>query len=519
MRYVPVLSLAAIHVFGPATLALADEVTLSSPDGLVSLVGELVFYDDTGYLIQVGEAQFKVARELVNCFGATCPEIERRDADIVLRGSDTLGEELIAILIDGYATEYSLGISENVALSADTVQFVVNEEYGEGDEFLVFEVQAAGSTTGMQALIDDQTDIAMSSRPANPEEIARIADQGRGNLLDINQDYVVGVDSIVVIVSPENPVDSISLTALADIYSGRITNWAQLGGSDLPIRVYSRPEASGTRGVFESKVFLRGETLLPGASVVSSNSDIREGVVADPAAIGYVSSYSVLGAKPLDLVLSCGIAIPATDFAAKAEEYPLERRLRLYTDNSPRTEHMQDFLEYAISTASDGLIRKGGFIDLGVTIDADALDARLFDNSAAAEGASAVRVLSEMEADLRGAVRLSTTFRFLPGSSQLDNKAQRDIRRLIDFLALPENAGKEVILVGFTDSVGSFAANLNLAQSRAAVALEAIRFHPDSTKVRGVAMRSTGYGELAPVGCNDTFDGRDRNRRVEVWLR
>ncbi|MEO0914414.1 MAG: phosphate ABC transporter substrate-binding/OmpA family protein [Pseudomonadota bacterium] len=347
-----------------------------------------------------------------------------------------------------------------------------------------------------------------------------IAEQGRGDLLSLEQEHVIAVDSILIIVSPGNPVDALTMDQAGRIFSGEITNWAEVGGPDTPISVYTRSEASGTRGVFTGQVLRPIEAeMAADAVVVGGNREMADKVVADAGGIGYVGFASLRDAKPLDLVAQCGIKMKATTFGAKTEEYPLERRLRLFVDNRPLPDMAGELIAFAESSAADGLVRKAGFIDLGVEVASAGLDRdRLMEAALASEDAVALRLLRTMMLELGEAERLSTTFRFNPGSVELDNKAQRDVSRVIEFLARPEHAGRELVFVGFTDADGSFQANAALSEGRAAVAMEAVRNHPDFAKLSGFRMRALGFGELAPVGCNETFDGRKRNRRVELWL-
>ncbi|MEL6839342.1 MAG: OmpA family protein, partial [Pseudomonadota bacterium] len=113
--------------------------------------------------------------------------------------------------------------------------------------------------------------------------------------------------------------------------------------------------------------------------------------------------------------------------------------------------------------------------------------------------------------------RLSTTFRFRTGSSQLDERGRIDKERLIDYLAT-QPAGTEVVMVGFTDDVGQFDGNLGLSQSRAAQVAEEVR-EAGGSRLSSVTVTSLGFGEIAPSGCNTSDEGRRINRRVEVWIK
>ncbi len=516
-----VTKLSAVALLCLCTTAHAGQVHLESPDGSIAFDGELEGFDGNFYFLRTSIGELRIDKATVSCEGADCPQIERPRADLVVRGSDTVGDELMPLLIEGYANRYGAAVTDRQSVEADTISLIVNEDEGTGDEMLVAEVQAAGSSTGFRALIDGNANIAMSSRPARSKEVRAILDQGRGNILDLSQEYIIAVDSILTIISPANPVDELTMEQVAGLFSGRITNWTEVGGPNMPVTVYTRPETSGTRGVFATQVLKPNNAeMFSGAEVVSSNREMSDRVTSDAGGIGYVGFASQREAKSVDLVASCGIRMAANAFSAKTEEYPLERRLRLFVDKSDLDAHTRGLLDFAISEDAEGLVRKAGFIDLGVTVSEESLNAeRLLDVAKQSQDPYALVLLCNMLIDLDGANRLSTTFRFASGSAALDNKSVRDLGRMVHFLGRPENRGKEVIIVGFTDSDGAFSANVALAEGRAAVVREALLNHPDAGELAGLRIRSTGYGELSPVGCNEDFLGRKRNRRVEIWIR
>lgn len=511
----------AASIMTMATAAAAQEVVLSSTDGSINLTGELVSYDDETYSIRSTLGLMSISRSDVSCDGEACPKVAFDSADLYIRGSDTVGEELMPLLVEGYFGKSRAAISKREELGDRTVNLVINDDFGSGEKLSTIAVQSAGSTTGFTALIDGQTDISMSSRPARGREIRELSGQGRGDLLSLGQEYIVAVDSIILVVSPENGVDELSVEQAAQIFSGQITNWADLGGPNVAINVYSRPDTSGTRGVFDGQILAPfDDELTAEAKIVGGNDEMADLVTADPGGIGYVGFAYARDAKPVDLIASCGIRMSATPFAAKTEEYILQRRLRLFTDNADLPEHAQALLDFAVSEDADGLVRKAGFIDLGVDLDDSGLDLeQLLQDAIAAEDPVALRLLRTMTGELDNASRLSTTFRFEVGSALLDNKAQRDVDRVVHFLARPENQGREALIVGFTDADGAFSANAALSEARAQVVLNTLQNHPEAEKLAGLDMTVSGYGELSPVGCNDTLRGRQSNRRVEVWLR
>lgn len=501
--------------------AFAAQVQLRSPDGAMTLSGDLQDSDDSTFVIKTEIGEIRVARDKVECFGDACPQEEEFSAGLTIRGSDTIGDELMPLLLEGYAVHLGGAVDDRKQVGADTNAMTLVGEDGFGEDLVVAQVQAAGSSTGLKALIEQRTDIAMSSRPARESEVTAIARQGRGNILDLSQEYIIGVDSILAIVSPDNPVDALSMDQMAGIFSGRIRNWSEVGGPNLPITVVTRPETSGTRGVFENAILSpAGLAMSPDAVVLGSNTEITTMVAETPGAIGYAGFAYKNNTKELDLVSSCGITMSASAFSAKTEEYPLQRRLRLFTDNGVLAEHTRGLLNFAISQDADPYVQKAGFIDLSVEADTGGIDSEHVYTMASAGGeAAAFEAIGRMMNELRDAERLSTTFRFISGSSQLDNKSRRDLARMVEFLERPENRDREVIVAGFTDSVGNFYFNEDLSRKRAQTVTNALIAEAARNGLRGLNLRATGYSELSPVGCNTDDLGRARNRRVEIWVR
>jgi phosphate transport system substrate-binding protein len=497
---------------------LADEIALKSADGTVNLVGEFVEFKDDNYVIRTGLGDLRISASRVRCEGEACPSFDTATADIQIAGSDTVGLGMMPLLLSGFASH--LNAEASVITTATKGQILASfvGDGGFGDEMESYLVTSTSSGDAFKTLLDGTAQLGMSSRRIRPAEARELRDNGAGNMVSAAQEHVIAVDSLVVITNPSNPIKELTLDQLRGVYSGAITNWSELGGEDAAIVMVGRADGSGTRAVFEDRVFGEEEaTLVAGALIGEGNSDIAALVNEDPHAIGYVGYAFQRGAKALSLVNECGITMTPDAFSAKTEEYALQRRLYLYNRSDNVDAAAQDFLDYSVSLDADGVIAKAGFIDLGISRRGQALDgdrARgLLDPSVDAyEGG----VMREMLAEMVDYDRLSTTFRFSTGSSRLDERGLLDMARLADYLgAQPE--GTKVRFVGFTDGVGAFDANRTLSESRATqVMAELATFAGE--RVNGLDLGAEGFGEVAPSACNIDENGRAINRRVEVWI-
>jgi len=124
-----------------------------------------------------------------------------------------------------------------------------------------------------------------------------------------------------------------------------------------------------------------------------------------------------------------------------------------------------------------------------------------------------------MVQELITADRLSLTFRFKIASARLDTRAKADLQRLVEMMSGSQLENKEVILVGYTDSVGPSESNSVLSQLRSGQVLNELVAALPEDRARTSRVKSIGYGEMSPLGCNETANGRRINRRVEVWVR
>jgi phosphate transport system substrate-binding protein len=227
-------------------------------------------------------------------------------------------------------------------------------------------VTGGGSGTGIAALINGTVGIANASRQIKSEEIETAESNGVEPL-----EHVIARDAIAVIVNPENPVDKLTLQQIADIYSGKITNWRDVGGDDRPIVRLSRETNSGTHVYFLETVLRLGnkedKTLFSMDTLLLPSS---EGIIAEvrqnPNAIG----YDGLGYVPHDLKM---IAISETEGGAYVlpsiptvndKTYPIARDLYMYTDGQPQGA-LKDYLDWILSSEAQEIVAELGFVPVG----------------------------------------------------------------------------------------------------------------------------------------------------------
>jgi phosphate transport system substrate-binding protein len=514
------VALGATFAVGGVLLPLsgqAEEVTLKSADGTVNLVGEFIDFKDDSYVLRTALGDLRVAASRVRCEGAACPTFETAAADVRFAGSGTVGEGVMPLLMSGYAGFLNAEASiTNTQVEGQMLASLVGDG-GFGDDIGSFLVTSTTSGDAFTALLNKEAAIGMASRRIRPDEARALRDAGLGNMVSPDQEHIIAADSLVIIVNPSNKVQSIGVEDLRRIYSGAYDNWSQLGGDDMPITVVTRAEGSDTADVFNSRVFEDGAPPVPANAIVADeNEGVALAVNNDPSAVGYVGYAFQRGAKPLQLVNECGISSEPDSFAAKTEEYSLQRRLYLY-NGADIDQTSRDFLTFVQSEDADGVIAKAGFIDLGVERRTQSMDSArattLLNTQVDAFEGNVIRTLL---AEMINFDRLSSTFRFRLGSSNLDERARLDMERLTNYLeGMP--SGTTVAMVGFTDDIGAFESNQRLSQQRAESVADELRAYAGD-RLSGIQFKTSGFGEIAPSACNTSETGRGINRRVEVWI-
>lgn len=214
-------------------------------------------------------------------------------------------------------------------------------------------VRGGGSGVGVAALISGSTDIANSSRPMKSKEVTQAKGKGVNPVA-----YFVANDGIAIIVNKSNTVKNLSLKQLKDIYTGKITNWNQLGGKNMPIVVVSRDVASGTFEVFNEKA-LQGNKVIDSAQMLASNNAVASTVGDTPGAVGYVG-LGYITDKVNALIID---NVMPTESTVKDKSYKLSRKLYMYT-NGKASGNAAGFITFIQSEEGQRIVENAGFISL-----------------------------------------------------------------------------------------------------------------------------------------------------------
>ncbi len=417
------------------------------------------------------------------------------DALLRLSGSNTIGATLGPALAEAFLKDQG-ATNVQILPGANPEESVVQGTLPGGSSPSLIRIAAHGSATAFTDLADDYCDIGMASRKIKPDEASKLS--SLGDMSSPASEHVLGLDGIAVIVNAASPISALGKDQIMNIFSGAYPDWSQVSiSSHGPIRIYARDDNSGTYDTFKTLV-LAGKALAPDAQRFEDSNALSDAVARDANGIGFIGLPYIRSAKAVAVAETGALALQPNRLTIATEDYPLSRRLFLYTPANPQNQFTRKFVAFALSSKGQDVVAASGFIAQNVTPQSQPV----------AEAAPA-----EYKRLTQSAQRLSLNFRFRPGKSDLDNKAIVDVDRVVTFIADHRYTGDRILLFGFADPTETRQANDSLSLSRAQVVEN--QFAQRGLKPAIVR----GFGANLPVASNDTNEGREKNRRVEIWVK
>lgn len=218
-------------------------------------------------------------------------------------------------------------------------------------------VLGGGSGVGIAALLSNTTDIAQSSRKIKMSEKMKLQDAGKAI-----KEVIIGYDALAVVVHPSNPVSQLTREQLEGIFTGKITNWKQVGGQDLKIIVYSRETSSGTYEFFKEHV-MNKKNFAQSALLLAATGAVVQSVSQTNGAIGYIGvAYIEKNVKPLKVSYDSGKTFVAPTIAnAKNKSYPITRPLYYYYVTSKEGQ-FKPFISFIQSKEGQNVVLAEGYV-------------------------------------------------------------------------------------------------------------------------------------------------------------
>ncbi len=232
--------------------------------------------------------------------------------------------------------------------SMDSVMNTLAEQFGLDNPGVTVSVEGGGSSAGVEAASNGTADIGLASRALKDEE----KEQGL-------VETVLALDGIAIIVNADNGVADLTVEQIASIFTGEVTNWSELGGSDLEIACYGREAGSGTRDGFESITGTEDTCVLD--QELTSTGAVIEAVRSNPNAIGYASLSAVEGQEGIKAITVGGVE--CSEATVLDGTYQIQRPFVLVTkEGVDLTPAAQAFFDWATSAAAADLIRSAGAV-------------------------------------------------------------------------------------------------------------------------------------------------------------
>ncbi|MBN2020892.1 MAG: PstS family phosphate ABC transporter substrate-binding protein [Sedimentisphaerales bacterium] len=243
---------------------------------------------------------------------------------------------------------------------------MVSEEFMKDYPHVFVAITGGGSGVGIASLINGTCDVATASREMKQKEIDIANQHGVAP-----REFTVAYDGVALIVNEQNPIDRLTIEELHRIFTGKTTNWKDLGGKDLEIVTLSREVSSGTHIYFKEEVVQLGkkgstEEFYRKTLLLTSSQAIVEEVVANEAAIGYLGMGYVSERTKALFVANDDVGYPPNVDNVQQKKYPLSRPLYFYTNGEPNGV-TKLFIDFTLSPKGQMQFSETGFVPIGDT--------------------------------------------------------------------------------------------------------------------------------------------------------
>jgi len=350
---------------------------------------------------------------------------------LFLKGSNTVGESFAPRLAQAYLRSRG-GILINTISLEDPVEKIVEGVIPDEDKMIRIDIRAHGSTTGFKALEKQSAEIAMSSRAIKSEERVTLSSVF-GEIVE----HPIALDALAIVTYPDNPLNTLTISQIAGIFSGEIKNWSQVGGENQRIHLLSRDNNSGTWDTFNSLVLKpRKLKLHEDSKRHESSAELVASVVNTRGALGFVGVAYAGEAKLLKVAANANE--PGTrpsGYTIGTQAYPLSRKLYFYTAGRKNSPLAKSFIQFVTQNEGQKEANNAGLISYYPT----------HYRPVKLDKATPIRYRELATIGRR------ITVNFSSGGTKIDeDKETRDLQRLRNFAL--ENPGRMIVLVDFSDS-------------------------------------------------------------------
>lgn len=234
------------------------------------------------------------------------------------------------------------------------------ETYMASHKDATIQVTGGGTGTGVAALQNNTTDLCNASRPLKSAELLQCVKAFKAK----PNEHKVALDGISVYVSASNPVKELTMAQVGDIFTGKITNWKDVGGADAPITLYSRENSSGTYEFFKEHVLAK-QDFAASAQTMPGTAAVLQAVAKDANGIGYGGAAYGAGAKHLLIKKEAtSPGVEPSEATVQSGEYPISRALFIYVNPKIETGAIADYLKWIVSDEGQKVVKDVGYFPL-----------------------------------------------------------------------------------------------------------------------------------------------------------
>ena len=267
-----------------------------------------------------------------------------------------------AILLVVMTIGFSFTTLKKITVKGSDTMVILSQKWAEAymkkHPATVIQVTGGGSGVGLAALINGSTDIANASRPIKPSEVENLKTKYKTKGIEI----ACAKDGLSVFLNKGNKVSELTIQQLGNIFSGKITNWKQVGGDDAKIQLYGRESSSGTFEFFKEHVVKTDFS--PTCQTLPGTAAIVNAVKKDKYSIGYGGAAYAEGVKDCKVKKDAkSRGVLPTEATIKNKTYPISRYLYMYLKSKP-TGETKAFIDWILSPEGQKMIASVGYFPL-----------------------------------------------------------------------------------------------------------------------------------------------------------
>jgi len=411
-------------------------------------------------------------------------------------GDQELCDHLTPFLIKAYLETKKVDHILQQMDDQKNVQFIGNVS----DGTIQITIASSGTHTAFEMLQYNHCDVILSGKKMNASQQTYFSTIDEAEHSEI--EHLIALDGIVIFNHSDNPVRSLTIKEVQDIFSGNIKQWDQIGGRSGDIRIYAPQSISDLYQEFK-------ERMLAGKNIKVDQrfrylDKLSKALSEDPNGIGICSLPFILDNQAIAIADYEIDPVRPSYFSISTDEYLLRRYLYLYTILVSASELTFPFVSFVQSPKGQDVIKQCGYVDCSVK----ALRSRreLWNKPV---NPAVFKKLVDITKQSR---KLSMNFYFKNNAYQLTSDGRQQMKQLISWLKHQPPSIK-ICVIGYSDSIGAYRHNCLVALRRAEMVAREM-------KTNGIYVDDIETAcEEFPIASNQTETGRYKNRRVEIWLR